>query len=153
MSSHRSPHRLAVAVAAAAAAAALPALLGTPSAAAKPLPVPAPGPAHHLVVTVSDTGQAADARTYDLYCHPTGGNHPSPAAACAEVSKKTVWGADPFAPVPKGTACTKIYGGPATAHVAGRWSGRPVRADFSRADGCEISRWKKFAALLGTPRT
>ncbi|QKW51060.1 SSI family serine proteinase inhibitor [Streptomyces buecherae] len=146
-----SPHRLFVA--AAAAAAVVPALLSVaPHAAAKPLPVPAPGPAHHLTVTVSDTGEFADQRTYHLYCHPTGGNHPDPAAACAEVSKKTVWGADPFAPVPKGTACTKIYGGPATAHVGGRWSGRPVSADFSRVDGCEISRWNKFAKLLGTPR-
>ncbi|MBB5934269.1 SSI family serine proteinase inhibitor [Streptomyces zagrosensis] len=146
-----SPHRLAIATAAAAVV--LPALLSAaPGAAAKPLPVPSPGPAHHLTVTISDTGNAADGRTYDLYCHPTGGSHPSPEAACAEVSKKTVWGADPFAPVPKGAACTKIYGGPATGHVEGRWSGRPVNADFSRADGCEIGRWNKFAKLLGTPR-
>jgi hypothetical protein len=40
------------------------------------------------------------------------------------------------------------YGGPATAHVTGRWAGRPVDAVYDRSNGCEIERWDRLVPLL-----
>ena len=57
----------------------------------------------------------------------------------------------PLEPTPPTTACTEIYGGPATATVSGQLEGRPVEAEFSLANGCEIDRWRKASALLGEP--
>jgi hypothetical protein len=105
----------------------------------------------HLTVTVRDSGYPSHDGRFDLYCHPAGGDHPRPKEACARLDEVTVWGSDPFAPVPAGTVCTSLYGGPATAHVEGMWAGRPVNADFSRATGCETARWNDLAPFL--PRT
>lgn len=57
----------------------------------------------------------------------------------------------PLEPTPPTTACTEIYGGPATAKVTGVLEGRPVDAEFSLNNGCEIDRWRKASALLGEP--
>jgi hypothetical protein len=57
---------------------------------------------------------------------------------------------DPFAPVPKDTACTQVYGGPQEADVTGTYRGRPVNAHFDRGNGCEIARWDKVAFLFPT---
>jgi hypothetical protein len=103
--------------------------------------------ADHLTVTVRDAGAGVDG-TYELYCHPTGGDHPDPAGACAVVDGGTRFGQDTFAPVPEGSACTMQYGGPATAHVTGTWAGRPVDVTYDRRDGCEISRWDRMVPLL-----
>ncbi|WP_030988932.1 SSI family serine proteinase inhibitor [Streptomyces sp. NRRL S-1813] len=112
----------------------------------------APGRDHaaidHLTVTVHDSGSAATDGTFELYCHPGRGNHPHVKRACKKLDGMTMWGRDPFAPVPLGTNCTMMYGGPATAHVTGTWAGRPVNADFRRTNGCEISRWGRFEPLL-----
>ncbi|MGW7019338.1 SSI family serine proteinase inhibitor [Streptomyces decoyicus] len=112
----------------------------------------APGRDHaavdHLTVTVHDSGSAATDGTFELYCHPGRGNHPHVKRACKKLDGMTMWGRDPFAPVPQGTNCTMMYGGPATAHVTGTWAGRPVNADFRRTNGCEISRWGRFEPLL-----
>ncbi|MFC9229525.1 SSI family serine proteinase inhibitor [Streptomyces decoyicus] len=102
----------------------------------------------HLTVTVRDSGSAATDGTFELYCHPGRGNHPHVKRACKKLDGMTMWGRDPFAPVPQGTNCTMMYGGPATAHVSGTWAGRPVNADFRRTNGCEISRWGRFEPLL-----
>ncbi|WP_217163032.1 SSI family serine proteinase inhibitor [Streptomyces sp. AC512_CC834] len=114
-------------------------------------PAAAAGPAvpdgDHLTVTVRDAGAGADG-TYELYCHPGGGDHPDPEGACAVVERSTRWGEDTFAPVPEGSVCTMQYGGPATAHVTGTWAGRPVDATYDRRDGCEISRWDRMVPLL-----
>jgi hypothetical protein len=48
-------------------------------------------------------------------------------------------------PVPRDTACTQIYGGPAVAFV--RWGGADFR--FNRTDGCQIARWDRNRVLLG----
>ena len=53
-----------------------------------------------------------------------------------------------FGPPPDNVACTQIFGGPETARISGRLRGEPVSATLSKVDGCEISRWKTFAALL-----
>ncbi|MFF8813719.1 SSI family serine proteinase inhibitor [Streptomyces pactum] len=102
----------------------------------------------HLVVTVSGTGIRAHDGTYTVDCHPSGGTHTAAGAACDRLDEVARWGRDPFAPVPRGTHCTMQYGGPATARVVGVWSGRPVSARFSRADGCEIARWNRLVPLL-----
>ncbi|QZY20654.1 subtilase-type protease inhibitor [Streptomyces decoyicus] len=101
-----------------------------------------------MTVTVRDSGSAATDGTFELYCHPGRGNHPHVKRACKKLDGMTMWGRDPFAPVPQGTNCTMMYGGPATAHVTGTWAGRPVNADFRRTNGCEISRWGRFEPLL-----
>ncbi|WP_371127448.1 SSI family serine proteinase inhibitor [Streptomyces sp. 2224.1] len=111
-------------------------------------PVSRRTPADHLTVTVHDSGSAAGNGTFELYCHPGGGNHRHIKGACAKLDGMTKWGKDPFAPVPQGVNCTMMYGGPATAHVTGTWAGRPVNADFRRTNGCEISRWGRFEPLL-----
>ncbi len=83
-------------------------------------------------------------RSYTLVCHPAGGDHPDPQAACRSLSDLK----HPFAPVPPDAMCTQIYGGPQTATVTGTFRGEPVNAEFSRTDGCEIARWDKHVALL-----
>ncbi|MBM4794565.1 hypothetical protein HXP44_21485 [Streptomyces sioyaensis] len=124
-------------------------------------PVPAdhgPAAAHlatgdHLTVTVQHSGSARTDGTFELYCHPGGGNHLHVKGACAKLDGMTRWGRDPFAAVPQGSNCTMMYGGPATAHVTGTWAGRPVNADFRRTNGCEIDRWGRFEPLLPSTRS
>ena len=53
-----------------------------------------------------------------------------------------------FEPVPGDTACTEQYGGPETATVTGTLRGETIDANFSRVNGCEISRWQEAAPLL-----
>lgn len=73
--------------------------------------------------------------------------HPDPATACADVAEL---GGEFFtAERAPDLACTQQYGGPATAHVAGTVDGQAVDTEFSRTDGCEISRWDAAQGLLG----
>ncbi|MFJ6389077.1 SSI family serine proteinase inhibitor [Streptomyces sp. NPDC091972] len=104
-------------------------------------------PGDHLTVTVRDAGHGADG-TFEVDCHPARGTHRDPAGACAGLDRNTRWGRDTFAPVPEGSVCTMLYGGPATAHVTGTWAGRPVDARFDRSNGCETARWDRFVPLL-----
>jgi Subtilisin inhibitor-like len=83
-------------------------------------------------------------RVYTLRCNPVGGTVPKPAQSCARLARLS----RPFAPVPKGMACTTIYGGPQQAFVTGRLRGHPVRAGFNRANGCEIARWNRLHFLF-----
>lgn len=101
----------------------------------------------HLTVTVRHAGGRADG-TFELYCHPGGGSHPDVGSACRAVDRNTRWGRDAFAPAPDGGVCTMRYGGPATAHVTGRWAGRPVDATYDRSNGCRIERWDRLVPLL-----
>jgi hypothetical protein len=48
-------------------------------------------------------------------------------------------------------ACTQIYGGEQEALVTGRFRGKPVRAPFTRKDGCEIARWSRVRFLFPGP--
>jgi len=107
----------------------------------------------HLTVTVQHSGSKRTDGTFELYCHPGGGNHLHVEGACAKLDGMTRWGRDPFAAVPQGANCTMMYGGPATAHVTGTWAGRPVNADFRRTNGCEIDRWGRFEPLLPSTRS
>ncbi|MFI1925771.1 MULTISPECIES: SSI family serine proteinase inhibitor [unclassified Streptomyces] len=101
----------------------------------------------HLTVTVRHAGGRANG-TFELYCHPGGGSHPDAGSACRAVDRNTRWGRDAFAPAPAGGICTMRYGGPATAHVTGRWAGRPVDATYDRSNGCRIERWDRLVPLL-----
>jgi Subtilisin inhibitor-like len=96
-----------------------------------------------LSITVSTSGGEPSMR-WTLRCGPAGGSLPRPVAACTRLLAQT----DPFAPVPKGVACTTIYGGPQTARVTGRFKGRSVWTSFSRRNGCEIARWNRVAFLF-----
>jgi len=111
---------------------------------------PVPG-GDRLVITVSHAGRADG--TYLLRCHPGRGSHPDPAGACDTLDRRTVWGRDPFAPVPPLRMCTYMYGGPATAHITGTWAGRPVDARYDRKNGCEIARWDDLVPLLPDVRS
>lgn len=98
-----------------------------------------------ITVTVDDgAGQAA---TWELECHPAGGTHPDGQAACDRLDAL----GGPVGPAPEGQMCTMIYGGPETATVVGRWQGVPVRARYSRANGCETARWRDMAPVLAMP--
>ncbi len=112
-----------------------------------------PGEGDRLVVAVRDSGELGLDGTRELYCHPAGGDHPDAEASCARLDRNTVWGADPFAPVPTGSVCTLQDGGPVTAHVTGWWAGRPVDAVFRRGNGCEIERWERMVPVLPALRT
>ena len=111
------------------------------------LPASAAVQGDHLTVTVRHAGDGRDG-TYELTCHPGAGSHPDVSGACQSLDRNTRWGRDTFAPVAPGTACTMLYGGPATAHVTGTWAGRPVDATYDRSNGCEIGRWNRMVPLL-----
>ena len=83
-------------------------------------------------------------RSYTLRCGPAGGTLPHAATACSKLAKTE----KPFAPVPKGMACTQIYGGPQKALVAGVYRGKRVGATFTRTDGCQIARWNRVQFLF-----
>ena len=74
-----------------------------------------------------------------------------PAASAGEQSVcawlGTTAAADALAPAPDHQACTQQYGGPETAHVQGTLQGDPIDLDFSRQDGCAISRWDAASIL------
>jgi hypothetical protein len=97
-----------------------------------------------LSVTVWPEGTAGASHRWTLRCAPAGGTLPNAAAACRRLAAL----AAPFAPTPKGMACTMIYGGPQAARVTGTFRGRRIWATFHRRDGCELARWNRIAFLL-----
>jgi hypothetical protein len=97
-------------------------------------------PRYDLTITYWPTGRGGEARTATLTCDPDGGSHPDPVRACDALLEHE----DALEPVAGDVACTQIYGGDQVATL----SGAGVNASFSRANGCEISRWDKLAPLL-----
>jgi hypothetical protein len=97
----------------------------------------------NLEISVSIRGSEAPTRVWTLRC-PAGGTLLNAARACRKLEQVP----HPFAPVPKGTACTQIYGGPEIADVRGVFRGRRVAAHFSRGNGCEITRWNRVRFLF-----
>lgn len=88
-------------------------------------------PASQLKLTVNEGDKPANnARQSTLRCNPAGGNHPNPAAACAELAK--VAGDISKMDVEPGTACTMQYE-PITVTARGRWEGKAV--DFTKTYG------------------
>lgn len=53
-----------------------------------------------------------------------------------------------FEPVPKGVACTMLYGGPEVATIKGSVNGAKVDATYRRTNGCEIDRFTKVEPLF-----
>jgi hypothetical protein len=100
-------------------------------------------PTSALEISVTPVGDGPT-KIWTLRCPSGGGTLPDAAHACQQLAQIE----DPFAPVPKGTACTQIYGGPQEADVTGTYRGRPVKAHFDRGNGCEIARWDKVAFLF-----
>ncbi|MFI8517358.1 SSI family serine proteinase inhibitor [Streptomyces sp. NPDC085481] len=112
-----------------------------------PLPLLSGGDS--LTVHIERTGHPEADGTFRLECGGTpGGNHPAAAKACKRLDQITQAGGKPFAPVPEGQLCTQQYGGPAIAHITGKWRGRSIDARFSRTDGCEIDRWENLRPVL-----
>jgi Subtilisin inhibitor-like len=97
-----------------------------------------------LHISVWPNGPDGARRAWTLRCAPTGGTLPHRAAACRRLARMS----RPFRPVPPGSACLDIYGGPQTALITGRLRGGRVRARFDRHDGCEIDRWNRISFLL-----
>jgi subtilisin inhibitor-like len=85
---------------------------------------------------------------WTLRCSPAGGSLARPARACAKLA---AGGAKLFASFPPDTVCTEIYGGPQRARVVGTIAGKRVWTTFTRANGCEISRWARVSPWLLPP--
>ena len=100
-------------------------------------------PTTDLQISVSIRGSEAPAKVWTLHC-PPGGPLPDAEAACRKLGQID----DPFTPVPKGTACTQIFGGPQIADVSGTFDGKHIDTQFSRGDGCELERWKRVGFLF-----
>jgi hypothetical protein len=100
-------------------------------------------PTTALEISVTPGGEAPT-KFWTLRCPSGGGTLPDAANACEQLAQID----DPFAPVPKDTACTQVYGGPQEADVTGTYRGRPVNAHFDRGNGCEIARWDKVGFLF-----
>lgn len=98
-----------------------------------------------LTITLKKS-PSADEQTWTLKCDPAGGNHPDPAAACAQLETS---GAKAFEPTPSDAACTDLYGGPEQGTVTGTFEGAPVDATFARKNGCDVDRWEKVSELFG----
>ncbi|MEK8144143.1 SSI family serine proteinase inhibitor [Streptomyces sp. M10(2022)] len=82
----------------------------------------------------------------------SGGWHPPEAQrACDRLTEAVAAGEDPFAPTAREAMCTQQAGGPAAARIQGTWQGQQLDARFSRANGCEISRWNSLVPLLPPP--
>jgi hypothetical protein len=114
-------------------------VLGLPliSAAAWPL-------CDRLTVVVDDgSGQP---NSYVLDCATRTGTLPDPGGACDRLAQL----GGPAGPAAAGEMCPMIYGGPQTANVTGTWHGGWVDAHYSRANGCEIARWRAMAPVLPT---
>ena len=96
-----------------------------------------------LTIEISAGKSDRPTKVWTLTC-PEGGTLPQSRRACERLSaiKK------PFAPIPKSSACTLIYGGPVVADVHGRYRGRRVSAHFARTNGCEIARWNRVRFLF-----
>lgn len=102
-----------------------------------------------LTVRYWPNGRDAGARmSWTLRCDPARGTLPRPGRACTRL---TAGGTKLFAPVPKNTVCTQIYGGPQAARVVGTLRGEEVSASFNRVDGCEIGRWNRLSPWLLPP--
>jgi Subtilisin inhibitor-like len=101
--------------------------------------------AENDLVVEYDPGDGSPLESWVLTCvGPVDGSHPDAEAACAHLAGLD----DPFAPLPEDVACTEIYGGPQSAHVAGLWGGDPVDLELSRVDGCRIAQWDALGPLL-----
>lgn len=94
---------------------------------------------------VVDGGDGGTTTTWHLTCSPVGGDHPTPAKACAVLAEH---GRTALPPVAADQMCTEIFGGSQTAHITGTWLGENIDVRLSRTNGCEIARWNALVGLL-----
>jgi hypothetical protein len=101
-------------------------------------------------ITISYHPSPSSQVTFRVSCmsHSISGTHPNRKAICAAIAKQ---GARLFAPVPAGTACSEIYGGPQTATISGTIKGHKINSVFSRTDGCQVARWNTARAFFAFP--
>jgi hypothetical protein len=99
-----------------------------------------------LTIQVWRRGKQRAARPlrWTLACNPARGTLPHAARACRRLLALR----RPFRAVPRGAACTQIFGGPQVAEVRGRLRGRRVSSQFTRTDGCQIERWNRVSFLF-----
>ncbi|MFD9291203.1 SSI family serine proteinase inhibitor [Streptomyces sp. NPDC060030] len=105
-----------------------------------------------LTVTVSQSGDPSADGVFELECGPAGGSHPDAQRACDLLDEAAEAGDNPFVATDRNAMCTQQAGGPAAARVQGIWQGEDVDARFSRANGCEISRWNNLVPVLPSAR-
>ena len=98
-----------------------------------------------LSVTVWPHGKSGRGVSYTLVCPRGTGTLPAAHSACSKLRRIRI---KAFAPVPAGTACTELYGGPQTARVTGHFAGKSIKANFNRTNGCEIERWSRLSFLF-----
>jgi hypothetical protein len=100
------------------------------------------------VVYRADAGSSVAPTRWTLRCAPARGTLPHPGVACRHLARG---GPTLFAPVPRGIACTEIYGGPQVAVVTGTVAGKRISARLSREDGCQVARWNRLSPWLLPP--
>lgn len=106
----------------------------------------AAAPRTALTITYfEDAREPATRVAATLRCNPVGGTHPRRSLACRGLARVGLRG---LRPLPRGVACTEIYGGPQAAVVQGVVDGQRVWVRLKRDNGCEISRWNRLAFLL-----
>jgi Subtilisin inhibitor-like len=95
-----------------------------------------------------DGARPGEKRAWTLRCNPLGGTLRRPAVACTHLA---AGGERLFAPVPKDSVCTEIYGGPQVGLVVGTVQGHRVWARIQRRDGCQTARWNRLSPWLLPP--
>ncbi|HUZ52457.1 MAG TPA: SSI family serine proteinase inhibitor [Streptosporangiaceae bacterium] len=88
-------------------------------------------------------GPGGQAKHWTLNCEPTGGTHPSPAAACAVLLKMK----SPFAPRSKQIACPMILRSDRKILVTGTWLGVTVHRVVIDG-GCDLVLFSKLDKIL-----
>ena len=102
-----------------------------------------------LRITYWEDSSKPDASvTWTLRCNPPRGSLPRRAAACRRLAASTP---KLFAPIPRDTVCTEIYGGPQRARIVGTVRGKWVWATLTRTNGCQIGRWNQLSPWLLPP--
>jgi hypothetical protein len=95
-----------------------------------------------LTITLDPDGEGAGEPLEALVTCP---GADAPPAVCAAVADLPADVAEPVAP---DTPCTQIYGGPDVLTVEGTLEGEAIDAEFTRANGCEIERFERFAPVV-----
>jgi hypothetical protein len=105
-----------------------------------------PPPFGHLRVTVHQGEHATGPvlAEAELWCHPDGGSHRDPAAACAVLDAA---GGDPARIPARSGVCSAVYA-PVTAVATGHWQGGAQRIDFTRTYGNACALHNAHAPLF-----
>jgi|GEM_PF-1048478 len=101
-----------------------------------------------LTLTYRPSAISQSVYTVSCRAYSATGTHPNKKAICAAIAKQ---GIRLFTPVPIGTMCTQIYGGPQKAKIVGTVHGRKINAAFNRSNGCQIARWSNARAFFTFP--